>query len=201
MQYEFLLNDAYSGMGTGSYAFHLAAKHTARTYGITNRFSFFIHAKSNKLLLGVPWLDIAAATQALCNVQLPKWEQRRPVTSTRNVEQLYCLLRRTHYDFTSYGNMIYHFMWLSYTSQYYLNLFMWFQCDRIAGLQTRSCRWCTGGSYPRRRARGSSEDSGNQTGRVQSQTTTMCNQLLGLNDLRLKSIFSLCSHWFQFFFG
>lgn len=49
MQYEFLLNDAYSGMGTGSYAFHLAAKHTARTYGITNRFSFFIHAKSNKL--------------------------------------------------------------------------------------------------------------------------------------------------------
>ena len=75
MQYEFVLNDAYSGMGTGSYAFHLAAKHTARTYGITNRFSFFLfmpNQTSCLILLGVPWLDTAAATQALCNVQLPK---------------------------------------------------------------------------------------------------------------------------------
>ena len=42
MKYEFALNDAYSGMGTASYAFHLAAKHTARTSEITSKFCFYL---------------------------------------------------------------------------------------------------------------------------------------------------------------
>ena len=42
MKYEFVLNDAYSGMGTASYAFHLAAKHTARTSEITSKFCFYL---------------------------------------------------------------------------------------------------------------------------------------------------------------
>ena len=77
--YNFVVNDAYSGMGTASYAFHLSAKHfSSHTLSIFPLFSIFYF-----------FLPYISCAQELCweLVRSPKFAHQLPVTSIRNADQ------------------------------------------------------------------------------------------------------------------